>query len=151
MLIMENGLKGLLNHCWCCGELCNVMKMVIPSLFLWTCHYIVLRQGCDKFMCIEKEWEIKRMYHFEGHFALRDEYYILRNVSHAAMETIFREKYGASQCLLLSRVVSHASIDACKDMSPMCPGLRNSGCVSLGHTCIIILDIVFHCIAHTYH
>ena len=33
------------------------------------------------------------------------------------------------------------------DMSFMCPGLRDSGCVSLGQTCIIILDISFHCIA----
>ena len=138
-----------------------IVDVVVNCAMLWKwssphyfCEHVITLfwdRVVTSFMCIEKEWEIKRMYHFEGHFALRDEYYILRNVSHAAMETIFREKYGASQCLLLSRVVSHASIDACKDMSPMCPGLRNSGCVSLGHTCIIILDIVFHCIAHTYH
>ena len=81
-------------------------------------------------MCIEKEWVLKRMYHFEGRIARRDGYYILRDVSRAAMVTI-------------SRVVSCAATDAWTDMSPMGPRLRDSGCVSLGKTCIIILDIAF--------
>ena len=89
-------------------------------------------------MWIEKEWVLKRMYHFEGRIARRDGYYISRDVSHAVM-------------VLLSRVVSCAATDAWTDMSPMGPGLRDSGCVSLGQTCIIILDIAFYCIAHTYH
>ena len=34
------------------------------------------------------------------------------------------------------------------DMSPMGPGLRDSGCVSLGKTCITIFDIASHGITH---
>ena len=91
------------------------------------------------------------MYHFEGRIARRDGYYISRDVSRAAMDTIFRGTYHALRWLLLSRVVSCAATDARTDMSPMGPGLRDSGCVSLGQACIIILDIAFHYIAHTYH
>ena len=82
-------------------------------------------------MCIEKEWVLKRMYHFEGRIARRDGYYISRDVLRTAMVTI-------------SRIVSCAATDAWTDMSPMGPGLRDSGCVSLGQTCIIILDIALH-------
>ena len=32
-------------------------------------------------MCIEKEWVLKRIYHFEGRIARRDGYYISRDVS----------------------------------------------------------------------
>ena len=78
------------------------------------------------------------MYHFEGRIARRDRYYISRDVSRAAMVTI-------------SRVVSCTATDAWTDLSPMGPVLRDNGCVSLGQTCIIILDIAFHYIAHTYH
>ena len=45
-------------------------------------------------------------------------------------------------------VVSYAATDAWIDMSPMGPRLRDSGCVSLGKTCITILDIASHDIAH---
>ena len=38
-------------------------------------------------MCIEKEWVLKRMYHFEGRIARRDGYYISRDVSHYVMVT----------------------------------------------------------------
>ena len=105
-----------------------------------------------KVLCaLRKNDNLKRMYHFEGRIARRDGYYISRDVSRTAMDTIFRGKYRAPQWLLLSRVVSCAATDAWTDMSPMGPGLRDSGCVSLGQTCVIILDIAFHCIAHTYH
>ena len=78
------------------------------------------------------------MYHFEGRIARRDGYYISKNVSRAAMVTIIEV-----------RVVRH---DRFMDRYvPMGPGVRDSGCVSLGQTCIITLDIAFHCIAHTYH
>ena len=76
---------------------------------------------------------------FEGRIARRDGYYISRDVSRAAKVTI------------LSRVVSCAATDAWKDMSPMGPGLRDSGCVSLGKTCITIFDIASHGIAHFYY
>ena len=125
--------------CLCGCELCDVMKFVISSLFVWTCHL----HYCEAFvvtsvMCIEKEWVLTRIYHS-------------RDVSWAVMYTIFRETYHAPWWLLLSRVVSCAATDAWTNMSSMGPGLRDSGCVSLGQTCIIILYIAFHYIAHTYH
>ena len=78
------------------------------------------------------------MYHFEGRIAHRDGYYISRDVLRAVM-------------VIISRVVSCAATDAWTNMSPMGPELRDSGCVSLGETCINILDIASHCIAHTYY
>ena len=89
-------------------------------------------------MCIENEWVLKRMYHFEGRIARRDGYYISRDVSRAAMVTIIKGRV--------------ARRDRCMDRYvPIGLGLSDSGCVSLGQTCIIILDIVFHYIAHIYH
>ena len=76
-----------------------------------------------------------RILYFEGRIARRDGYYISRDVSRAAMVTI-------------SRVVSCAATDTWTDMSPMDPGLRDSGCVSLRKTCITIFDIASHGIAH---
>ena len=64
------------------------------------------------------------------------------------MDIIFRGTYHAPRRLLLSRVVSCAATDAWTDMSPMGPGLRDRGCVSLRKTCIIILDIASHGSAH---
>ena len=56
-------------------------------------------------MCIEKEWVLKRMYHFEGRIARRDGYYILRDVSRAAMVTIIKGRVvrrysGMDRCVL---------------------------------------------------
>ena len=79
------------------------------------------------------------MYYFEGRIARRDGYYISRDVSRTAKVTI------------LSRVVSCAATDAWTDMSPMGPGLRDSGCVSLRKTCITIFDIASHGIAHFFY
>ena len=124
--------------CLCGCELCNVMKMVIFSLFVWTCHCIILRHGCGSVMCIEKEWYLKEDVPFRGTYR-------------APRWILYFEGRIAPRWLLLSRVVSCAATDAWTDMSPMGPGLRNSECVSLGQTCIIILDIAFHYIAHTYH
>ena len=73
---------------------------------------------------------------------------ISRVVSRAAVDIIFRGTYRASRRLLLLRVMSCATTDACTDMSPMGPELRDSGCVSLRKTCITIFDIVSHGIAH---
>uniref|UniRef100_M1A6Y3 Uncharacterized protein n=1 Tax=Solanum tuberosum TaxID=4113 RepID=M1A6Y3_SOLTU len=86
------------------------------------------------------------MYHFEGRIARRDGYYISRDVSRAATNTIFRGTYRAPRWLHYyrgmyraprwmhgQRVVSHAAIDAWTYMFPIGPGLRDGGCVSLGH------------------
>ena len=73
---MENGLKVLLNHCWCCCELCNVMKMFISLLF---CEHVI----CIVLLCYEtwlwqllcaliKNEKLKKMYHFEGFIVRRD-------------------------------------------------------------------------------
>ena len=75
------------------------------------------------------------MYHFEGRIARRWILYFEGRIAR-------REGY------YLSRVVSCAATDAWTDMSPMGPGLRDSGCVSLGKTCITIFDIASHGIAH---
>ena len=89
-------------------------------------------------MCIEKECVLKRMYLFKGRITRRDGYHISRDVSRAAMVTIIKGRV--------------ARRDRCMDRYvPIGLGLSDSGCVSLGQTCIIILDIAFHCIAHTYH
>ena len=123
--------------------------VVVNCAMLWkwsSSHYL-----CEFVICI-----ILRHWLWQVLCALRKNGYlrgctISRDVSRAAMDTIFRGTYRAPRWLLLSRVVSCAATDAWTDMSPMGPGLRDSGCVSLGQTCIIILDIAFHCIAHTYH
>ena len=52
---------------------------------------------------IEKEWEIKE--NFEGRIARRDGYYILRDVSRAAMVTIIKGRVvrrysGMERCVL---------------------------------------------------
>ena len=39
-------------------------------------------------MCIDKEWVLKKMYHFEGRIVHRDGYYISKEVSRTAMVTI---------------------------------------------------------------
>ena len=121
-----------------CYENGDILFISVNKSFALFWHMVV-----KSVMCIEKEWE-KRMYHFEGRIARRDGYYITRDVSRAAMDTIFRGTYRAPRWLLLSRVVSCAATDAWTNMSPMGPGLRDNGCVSLGQTCIIILDIALH-------
>ena len=79
------------------------------------------------------------MYHFEGRIARRD------GILYFEGRIARRDGY------YYRGVVSCAATDAWTDMSPMGPGLRDSGCVSLGQTCTIILNIVFHYIAHSYH
>ena len=75
------------------------------------------------------------MYYFEGRIARRDGYYISRDVSRATTVTIIE-----------GRVVCR---DICMDRYvPIGPGLSDSGCVSLRKTCITILDIASHGIAH---
>ena len=86
-----------------------------------------------------------------------DECYVIRGctiskvVSRTTMNIIFWKTYRVSRWLQLSRVVSHVVMDAWKDMSPMGPKLRDSGCVSLGQICINAFDISFHGIAHFGH
>ena len=79
---------------------------------------------------------------------VEDDVLFSRVVSRTAMDIIFRGTYRAPRWLLLSRVVSCTATDAWTDMSPMGPGLRDSGYVSLRKTCITIFEIASHGIAH---
>ena len=72
------------------------------------------------------------MYHFEGRIARRDEYYISRDVSRAATITIIEGRV-VRRYRCMDRYVPHGS---------------RTVCVSLGKTCITILDISSHGIAH---
>ena len=97
----------LLNHYWC-----NFMFVWLWTVrcyennhllifFVWTCHlHYSETLVVTSVMCIEKEWVLKRMYHFEGRIARRDGYYISRDVSRVAKDTIFRGTYRALRWLL---------------------------------------------------
>ena len=124
---VEKGLKACwiivdVTSCLCGCELCDVMKMVISSLFVWTCHlHYSEALVVTSVMCIEKEWELKEdvpfwgMYHaprwilyFEGRIARRDGYYISRDVSRAAMVTIIEGRVvRRDRCM--DRYVPHGS------------------------------------------
>ena len=123
-------------------HVCVVVKCVM--LWKWSSpHYF-----CELVICIIlTHWLSQVLCALKKNEYLRG-CTISRDVSRVAMDTIFRGTHCALRWLLLSRVVSCTATDAWTDMSPMGPGLRDSGCVSLGQTCIIILDIAFHCIAH---
>ena len=122
---VEKGLKACwividVISCLYCCELCNAMKMGISSLFVWTCHLHYFDTWLWQVLCaLRKNENLKRMYHFEGRNARHNSYYY-------------------------SRVVSCTATDAWTDMSPVGLRLRDSGCVSLGQTCIIILYIILH-------
>ena len=76
VLIIKNGLKILLNYCWCCCELCSVVKMAISSLFVWTCHLHYFNTWFWEVLCaLRKNDDLMWMYQFEGSIARRDGYY----------------------------------------------------------------------------
>ena len=106
---MDNGLKGLLIIVDVFCELCNVMKMVISSLFAWTCHLHYFETWWWKVLCaLRKNENLKRMYHFEVRNARRDGYYISRNVSRAAMVTVIESRVvRRNRCM--NRYVPHGS------------------------------------------
>ena len=143
VLRMENSLKGLLINCWYCimivlwiVQCYEIFRFLI---ILWTCHLHYSETWFWQVLYkLRKNKKLKRMYHFEGRIECRNGYYILRNVSHAAMDTIYGGTYYA-RWLLLSRIVSNTTMDAWTYMSPMDPGRRDSRCVSPGQTCITIL------------
>ena len=111
---VEKGLKSCwiivdVTSCLSGCELCNVMKMVISSLFVWACHlHYSEALVVTSVMYIEKEWVLKRMYHFEGRIARRDGYYISRDVLRAAMVTIIKGRVvRRDRCM--DRYVPHGS------------------------------------------
>ena len=65
-------------------------------------HVIALFWGMvvEVLCALRKNDNLKRMYHFEGRIARRDGYYISRDVSRAAMDTIFRGTYRAPRWIL---------------------------------------------------
>ena len=122
----------LLFICWCCiscCKLCFAIKWLSPPFYLSMSFALYLRHGCGKRM----------VYYFRGSY--RAPRWIL----------YFEGRIVRCEGYYLSRVVSCAAKDAWTDMSPMGPGLRDSGCVSLGKTCITILDIASHGITHLYY
>ena len=136
--------EGLLNHCWC-----NFM-------FVWLWTVWCYENGHLLIICVNLSsalfWGIgcdKCYVHWERMGTSEDAPFW--GTYRASRWILYFEGRIALPWLLLSRVVSCIATDAWTDMSPMGPGLRDNGCVSLGQTCIIILDITFHCIAHTYH
>ena len=111
---VEKGLKSCwiivdVTSCLCSCELCDVTKMVISSLFVWTCHlHYSETLVVTSVMCIEKEWVLKRMYHFERRIACRDEYYISRDVSRTVMVTNIKGRVvRLDRCM--NRYVPHGS------------------------------------------
>ena len=86
-------------------------------------------------MCIEKEWVLKRIYHFEGRIARRDGYYISRDVSRAAMVTIIEGRVvRRDRCM--DRYVPHGSRTE-----------RQRVCINKSD----MHHYTWHCITHTYH
>ena len=72
----------------CCCELCNAIKMVISSLFVWTCH-----------MHCSETWLWKMLCELRKNKKLRV-WTISMDVSCAAMNTIFRGTYRALRWIL---------------------------------------------------
>ena len=121
-------LGDLLLICWCCipgCKSCFVIKMVISSFSFEHVNCIVSETWLwYKDVSFRGSYRAPRwILYFEGRIARHEGYY-------------------------LSRVVSCVATDAWTDMSPMGPGLRDNGCVSLGKTCITIFDIASHGIEH---
>ena len=145
MWCVEKGLKACwiivdVTSCLCACEVCDVMKMVISSLYMWTCHlHYSEALVVTSVMWNEKEEKFKVDKQFQGMYRAP------RWILYFEASILGRDDY------YLSRVASHATMDAWKNMSPMGSILRDNKRVSLDHTCIIILDIAFHCTAHTYH
>ena len=101
-----------------------VSKWLSPHFHLSMSFALYLRHGCGK-----------RMYHFEGRIARHDGYFILRDVSRAAMVTIIEGRVvRRGRCM--DRYVPHGSRTEIQRV-----------CI-LGQTYIIILDISSHDIAY---
>ena len=145
--------------------MCDVLRKgwrLVESLFMWLHVCVVVncamlwKWSSPHYLCELVIYIILRHWLWQVLCALRKNGYlrgcsISSDVSRAVMDTIFRGTYHAPWWLLLSSVVSCAATDAWTDMSPMGPGLRDSGCVSLRKTCITIFDIASHGIAHFYY
>ena len=111
----------LLLICWCCIPCCKLrfgIKMVVSSFSFEHVNCIVF-----EIWLWYKDVSFRGLYHtprwilyFEGRIACRDGYYYQGSCRAP------RQMHG-------------------QYMSPMGPRMRDSGCVSLGKTCITVLDI----------
>ena len=121
---VEDCLKDLVIHSWCC--------ITIVLLWFEHCYGIghlliicvnmsfVFETWLWQVLCeLRKNKKLKRMHHF-------------KDMSHVVMDIMIRRTYRTPQRTLLSRVMSHAAINALIDMYLMGPTLRNTDCVSLG-------------------
>ena len=131
-----------------CCELCNVMKMVISSLFVWTCHLHCSETWLWQVLCaLRKNKKIKRMYHFEGRVAHRDGYYISRDVSRAAMVTIIEGRI-ARRDGCMDRYVPHGSRTERQRVCIIRSDMHHYTwhCISLHCTSLLLVNLIL-CVA----
>ena len=89
----------------CCCKLWNVMKMVISSLFMLTCHLYCFKTCLWQVLsALRKNKKLKRMYQFMTYRALqwilyfkecimrRNEFYISRDASRVAIVTAIEDR-----------------------------------------------------------
>ena len=86
-------------------------------VFVDVVNCFLLPNGYLLIICVNKSFALHLRHGW-------DKYYVIRGctnskvISRAAMVIIVLGRYRASRWLLLSRIVSHAAIDAWTDMSP---------------------------------
>ena len=111
---VEKGLKAcwiIVNviSCLSCCEMCNFIKMIIFSLFVWTCHlHYSETWSWQVSYALRENGNLNRMYHFEGRLKRRVGYYISRDVSRATTVSFF---YGRVMCRdrCMERYIPHGS------------------------------------------
>lgn len=138
----------------------NPNCIIVNCALLWkwpSSHYL-----CECVICIVFEtwlWQVlcelrknkilKRVYHFEGCVVHHDKYYESRDFHMLWWILLSREVLHVVMGFL-SRIVSYNTTKCMDRYVPHGSGLRDNGCVLLGHICITILDIKYHCIAYIY-
>ena len=143
MWSVENSLKDLLNHWWC------YIMIVLLWIVQWceNGHFSIICVNksfvlfwdmvVTSVMWIEKEQEIKEDVSFWVTYRAPRWILILMDVSGTAMTIIIEGHH------ILWWMNGHICLPWVPDWETICVYLRQ--------TCITILDIAFHCIAHIYH
>ena len=124
------------------------MKVVISSLFVWTCHLHCSETWLWQVLCaLRKNKKIKRMYHFEGRIARRDGYYISRDVSRAAMVTIIEGRI-ARRDGCMDRYVPHGSRTERQRVCIIRSDMHHYTwhCISLHCTFLLLVNLIL-CVA----
>ena len=143
--VLRKGLKAFwiivdVTSCLCGCEVSDVMKVVISSFFVWTCHlYYSDALVVTNVMCIEKEWVLKRMYHLEGRIAPRWILYFEGRIARRDGYYIEGRVVRRDRCM--DRYVPYGSRT---ERQRVC--ITRSDMHNYTWHCIPL-----HCIAHTYH